>query len=640
VIKNFLVNLKIEDKHPSEESLLKCADGELATRQAARVRSHLETCWTCRAQLDKIEEAISLFVDFRRTVQVPLMGPPPSNWKGFDGKLAVMAADEDVKKVGRRNRLLSWQSFFEFSLTSRFSPLLIRAFAGTALALLLVVTLVWQLTTVQSVSASELLEKSIAAQTKNLGGAVQAVVYQKLQVKRQNAPELNLDIWQDATQQHIRQLVNYSNADRIHPEKINPDSLRDLSEILRLNGMNPQRPLSAASFKAWRDTLANKTDEVSRRASEKGTAYVSLKTVNGAATSVGQISEAVLKVRESDWHPFAETLRVKTLDGEDTYELTELDFWVNDLATLGLNFFGEPAAPQFVAVANSSPATNPLALASPSAESSPIEAPETLTKAVATVDLEVEVLRLLNEAHADLGEEITVQREVGGPIYIRVLVETTARRDEIQQALLPVRNNRAVRIELKTVAEAVSEQKNAPQPSGKTEAVESQGATAAADDELLERFKTEEAARKFGRQVVARSGQAMARAYALKRLAGQFTPSEFNELSPDARGKFMALMRSHAGAFREETQDLRRDLEPVFGLSSTGTGPTSNVDDVTDFRRAVDALLSLASTNDLVVRSAFTLSASGPGVTAIKTAQFWQSLRAAEALAAKLQSIR
>ena len=140
--------------------------------------------------------------------------------------------------------------------------------------------------------------------------------------------------------------------------------------------------------------------------------------------------------------------------------------------------------------------------------------------------------------------------------------------------------------------------------------------------------------------MIARSNRAMSRAYSLKRLVGQFTPDELRKLSPDSRSKLLALVGTYAGTIREECEGLQSELRPVFGSVNAGAAGTPDVGDVTSLPGAVDALVTLASTNDTVVRSAFTLSAKGPGFTAIKTSQFWQSLKTAEALAAKLQSVK
>lgn len=55
------------------------ADGELPAREAARVESHLATCWACRARKQELETAIAEFIRFQRSgfedQIAPLDGP-------------------------------------------------------------------------------------------------------------------------------------------------------------------------------------------------------------------------------------------------------------------------------------------------------------------------------------------------------------------------------------------------------------------------------------------------------------------------------------------------------------------------------------------------------------------------------------
>jgi len=223
---------------------------------------------------------------------------------------------------------------------------------------------------------------------------------------------------------------------------------------------------------------------------------------------------------------------------------------------------------------------------------------------------------------------------------VRGIVETPQRKTEILSALDSVTNNPSVRVEINTVAEAIAKEKNKPQTPVKTESIETQNSRVAAENDLIEHFGSAEAARQFAGQTVNRSGRAMSRAYALKRLVGQFKPEELRELSPAARAKWLSLINSHARAFREETEALRRELQTVFSAPNAGASETPDIKNIADVPRAVETLLGLASANDRVVRSAMVVSAGDTQFTAIKTAQFWQSLKSAEALAAKLQAIK
>ena len=49
-------DLHLSDKHLSDQEMLLAADGELSTRRAAQVHSHLAECWACRARMAEIEE--------------------------------------------------------------------------------------------------------------------------------------------------------------------------------------------------------------------------------------------------------------------------------------------------------------------------------------------------------------------------------------------------------------------------------------------------------------------------------------------------------------------------------------------------------------------------------------------------------
>ena len=75
--------MKQGESHISDRELILAMDGELESRDAHRVGSHLEACWTCRARKQELERAISDFVRLHRRYS-PL---PPS-----DGTRAVLQA--------------------------------------------------------------------------------------------------------------------------------------------------------------------------------------------------------------------------------------------------------------------------------------------------------------------------------------------------------------------------------------------------------------------------------------------------------------------------------------------------------------------------------------------------------------------
>jgi len=52
----------MENRHLSDEELLRDASGELSKRRAAEARAHLNSCWECRTRREEIESAIRDFV--------------------------------------------------------------------------------------------------------------------------------------------------------------------------------------------------------------------------------------------------------------------------------------------------------------------------------------------------------------------------------------------------------------------------------------------------------------------------------------------------------------------------------------------------------------------------------------------------
>ena len=72
---------KMQHSHPDGDRLMRYCDGELPSSESAQVRRHLEACWDCRAELDRIQKTISECVEYRRTVLREHLPPPPEPWK-------------------------------------------------------------------------------------------------------------------------------------------------------------------------------------------------------------------------------------------------------------------------------------------------------------------------------------------------------------------------------------------------------------------------------------------------------------------------------------------------------------------------------------------------------------------------------
>jgi hypothetical protein len=268
---------------------------------------------------------------------------------------------------------------------------------------------------------------------------------------------------------------------------------------------------------------------------------------------------------------------------------------------------------------------------------------------IATAELEVEVLSLINHAGADLGAEVTLRRTAEGQLLVQGMVETVRRKEEILRALDSVAGNPAVKLKIQTFAEALKEQaKQRDSSAGPTtvERLESGASKVAVDVELRRYFtakglsgaQLDQSVNQFAARMVDRSLQAMRHASALDRLAQRFSPEQLRTLDPEARNKWLGLLRGHAQAIARDVEALRGELGPFF---SPGTSPSESqqafdINSDQDLQQAIHRLFQLCSANDQLVRSAFTISESSSKGSAIGSPQFFRSLRECEGLASRI----
>jgi hypothetical protein len=263
--------------------------------------------------------------------------------------------------------------------------------------------------------------------------------------------------------------------------------------------------------------------------------------------------------------------------------------------------------------------------------------PSTSTPPAASAELEVDVAYLLNQAKADLNEQVALTRSAGGSLRVEGVVDTQQRKVEFLRALAPVSNNPAVIIEIRTVAEATL---------GRTAAgpvivqeTEETANTVAADEELRAYFTkknqgpVDEAIRSYSSQVVNRAYSALFHAIELKKLIDRFANVDMRTVAPDARAKWLSMLRQHASAFAHENALLRQEIQPIFfSGSSLHVAEEFSIQNDADLARAVERLHRLSLQNNAAIRSAFLISSHSSAV-AIRSGAFWQSLHRAENLA-------
>src|SRR4030095_6287454 len=142
-------------------------------------------------------------------------------------------------------------------------------------------------------------------------------------------------------------------------------------------------------------------------------------------------------------------------------------------------------------------------------------------------------------------------RTTGGALRVAALVETEERKAEMLRALGPITNKPAVKIDVRTVAEAVRhEQKEAKSPEVAVREVEVANGRIPADLELRTYFSArlvgseavDQEISRYASRVMGHSRQALLEASALKRLFERFSAEEIRALAPEARDKWLAMV--------------------------------------------------------------------------------------------------
>jgi RNA polymerase sigma factor (sigma-70 family) len=362
---------------------------------------------------------------------------------------------------------------------------------------------------------------------------------------------------------------------------------------------------------------------------ERSTTYIiTYEKVRSVGAS--RLLKATLTLTKSDLHPIEQTLLVQRGNESREYRFGE----AND-ELLPAKAAAFEIEPELVGGAREPGRTGDWALRDLTTSRVP-PTPSTSTPPAASAELEVDVAYLLNQAKADLNEQVALTRSAGGSLRVEGVVDTQQRKEEFLRALAPVSNNPAVIIEIRTVAEAT--RRAAAGPVTVQEAEET-GNTVAADEELRAYFTkknqgpVDEAIRAYSSQVVNRAYSALFHAIELKKLINRFSSVDMRTIAPDARAKWLSMLRQHASAFARENALLRQQIQPIFFPGSAlSVAEEFSIQSDGDLARAVERLFRLALSNNAAIRSAFLISSHSSAV-AMKSTTFWQSLHRAENLA-------
>ncbi|HFA59598.1 MAG TPA: hypothetical protein ENJ83_02805, partial [Rhodospirillales bacterium] len=439
-----------EQGHLDDGVLLRYADGELPAAEAKRVRRHLSACWRCSTELAEIRRTIQRYVRYQETVRREHLPEPPSPWFDIYRKFDQIDAESPGPAW--------WKRLAAALRAAAGGP---RRWAPATAALAVALLVVNQLGNAPSAKAAELLRKAAAAE--------QARAREPRRIEFRTA---------SAT---LTRVVGPGGAAAGEEAPAELASLKPLFEEARYDWRDP---LSAASFARWRNSLAEKRDEVvtvQDRLVPERKCYRIRTTTNSSV-----LVEATLNLTVAELRPVEGTLRFRNNEWVEMRELAPAEIPA-PVAELPRRAPERPATPA------PQPAEEPL--------------PREIIRP-ATPAEELMVLAVLHELGADLGEPVEVARE-GERIAVTGFGVNPEIAAQIQQQLAGVPGV-VVRL--------------GDAPAGTVEPAGTAGRETATDpapleQRLAERLGGRTAFEQFSEGLLAVNEELMARVYALQRLA-------------------------------------------------------------------------------------------------------------------------
>jgi hypothetical protein len=556
-----------ENPHLSDEKLLFALDGELPAGESAQVRIHLQACWSCRARSEQIEEAIASVVEYRDLLATSFGPISASGRAKFVAQLQQLSRSVGNPTLRSRvvGTLRAVQAFLQGALPRH------AAISGLVMVTLILLLLArpWE---IRKVSANQLLENAQVSEVRALHSVARPVVYQKLSI-RVGDKAVTRTIYRDldGVRQTDRLDVSGRTGD-LSNGVASPSQLQKRSEAMQSAKseieqtflqahLNWQDPLSAATYKDWHNKLDEKHDQVSL----SGNNLLTLTTT----TDQGPIAEARLTFRTPDFHPIAAIL---VLHDARQVQVTELVWNVLPLEAVDPAIFStDPVKP--LDVAHSANLVPP--------PSSPTDAELAESELQARVAIHAE--------RADLGEQIELDRDlpVSRPsssersVVVRGIVSTLERKNSLLAALQGIPH---VQLRLQTVEEAATQQiALAPDKTVgignkvtlEALVVESRAASASAEaganettegafngrraleQQLEARYPKAEDRSSFINGVVDLVQDALAQAWALRRLRDHYAPETVAQLSRGSRQTLELLIRDHVSVLRQNVDEAR-----------------------------------------------------------------------------------
>jgi RNA polymerase sigma factor (sigma-70 family) len=375
----------------------------------------------------------------------------------------------------------------------------------------------------------------------------------------------------------------------------------------------------------------------------------------GASRTEPILVHAVLVLSRADLHATEQDLVVQQEGVLREYRFSETSFERRPSKAVAPAVF-EPE-PELIGKADIT--NKPIEVAAKTSSYGP-ESPAPI-RAVASAQLEIQVLDLLSKTGADLNE-VDVRRIAGGALKLQAAVETEGRKREILSALAAVANHPAVRLQIETVAEAHERNLKAlaSDAGGASRSITVQTETIVAKASIpayaevrkyllargVSSERVDEQVGRLADGILARSHRIVLHAWALKSLSTRFSAEEVRTLDQESRRRWLAMIRAHAQYYRQEGGKLRKELDPILGELSGGDesraaeGIERSGGDDAEIVEAIARMVNFANVAHEGIKSLFTIAPDrGMGSVSLKAVTLLHSLSRAEQISAGIEKV-
>jgi hypothetical protein len=599
--------------HLDDVTLVAYLDGELPRSEMDEMHSHLESCWACRSRAAEVQSNIDSFLRARETLLPDSSILSESRVEQFRQRLARHAMAAEAQPPSLRERFTHWGG----RLGARFSVLLQHRQALVASLVVLCILLAMFTDSLNTrVSADTVLiraEKFEANQNPLPGNVVRTSIrVNRVDHKNTGGREIGtITLIHDSASSAIY-VRGQSASGEVHgavqdvrqmaKPLLNVLFSRDETKTPVVQYLISQRWVPDASVAEFR-RMAGWGSGGNFSAQRKDGAF-ELQYPFGPNHPSG-IAEARLRVDARNYA--VNDLSIIAYGDDSEYRFTRT------------TYSAEPRTPEIARLFAPAEALRAESSTARSLPGLPKPTPLSYANSHAS-EGEVAIAGALHQVDACLGEEVYLFPMSDSSLLVQGLVDSSARRDAIRQALksadVPLRIEVYIPRELKNGSELY----NSPDSSALNSSGDSNSSTTLADlsgasmplhETLYAHFYKPGASAEdvnkqvalFSNEIVTLARQTFLHAWALRRLDHEFSPERTAGLSASSLEKIERMRRDHDRWISTVTHRQSEMLSPI-----AGTEVSSDLEQAIVGRENSDTLLRLAQEQNDLVRSLFTTS--------------------------------